>query len=618
MLAGATTGTTESPRVARFATLAAGFALAALAVALLLVARGPHRIGAFDVESDFYGGYAQAANAMRQGHLLNEAGRLPAVFGFVGPLYPALLALGGLAFGDLFTAAELLSAVACVAAVACWFLLLRRRASTGLALVIVLLLAANPLLFRYGYSATTDTTALAFQSAALLVLFTRQGRAAAAAAGLLAGLAFLTRYTSVYLVPAGLVALFAGATLHARRGPAAMGFVLGFLALVAPWQIYGRLHGAEVQFHQLLAFDVYANARGMNWDTFLAQVWPRFEHAPLSVLTSDPGAVVKRLLFNVGDHLRLDGRLLLGQPVAALALLAPLLALLDRRLLALAPLGMAGAWAFVALIPAAHNERYSLMVLPFYLLLAGASLTVRPWPGARGIALSATRVLAVGAVVTLCVQASIREQVDVLEQQPLETLACAERLRALARPDDRVIARKPNLAFHAGAGAVYFPAIDSLSGLARYARETGARWLYASPAEVQLRPAVAYLLDSSATIPGLTLRAYSSVPTLVDGLAWRRVAALYEIGPGFGEDPDWFATPRLRALHTLRGMAATLPDARTHLRLARFEMLELNLEGAQAAWREAVRIDPVGVSAWLRRFNNDTLMAVGQGQALLQ
>jgi hypothetical protein len=474
------------------------------------------------------------------------------------------------------------------------------------------------LLVRYGYSATTDATALALQSAALFVLFTRSGVRTAAGAGLLAGLATLTRYNSAYLVPAGLLAIGMGAPHQERRRSDAVGFLLGWLALASPWQFYRQQHGGELLFHQLVAFDVYGKARGLDWDTFLARVWPRFEASPLAVWTADPRAVASRMLFNLGDHFRLDARLLLGWPVACAAALAPALAIHDRRLLRLAPLGLAGLCAYLTLVPAAHDERYSLAVLPFYVLMAAATLTAAVASRARSWAVGGVRVAVVIAVVAMSVRAAITEQVHVLEQQPLETLACAERLKQLARPGDRVIARKPNLAFHAGVGAVYFPPFDSLDGLARHARASGARWLFVSPAEVQLRPAAAFLLDTSASVPGLSLCAYASVPTRVDGLDWQRVAALYEIGPGFGQSPGWFADGPSRTLHLLRGMAATLPDARILLRLANIEVRMLDLPAAQAAWRTAARIDPPGFAGFVRRFDGDTLTAVARGQSLMR
>src|SRR5207249_4215030 len=155
------------------------------------------------------------------------------------------------------------------------------------------------------------------------------------------------------------------------------------------------------------------------------------------------------------------------------------------------------------------NERYSLIVLPFYLLLAGATLTASPGRGAGGGSPRAGRLRMgiVALVVAASLVAAVREQIRVLAQQPLETLGCAETLRRLARPGDRVIARKPNLAFHAGVTSVYFPPTDSLEVLARLARSSGARWLFVSAPEILLRPHTAYLLDTSTTLPGLVRRA---------------------------------------------------------------------------------------------------------------
>ena len=356
----------------------------------------------------------------------------------------------------------------------------------------------------------------------------------------------------------------------------------------------------------------------MSWDDFPVNVWPHFEHTPPGVFTSDPGAVAGRLLFNLGDHLRRDATRLLGWPVAIPVALAPLLVFRDRYLHRLAPLALPGAWAFLALVPAAHDERYSLIVLPFYLLLAGATLTSGAWRVVSGRGPVLARGMVVAAIVAVSLVTAVREQVRVLEVQPLEILACADELRHLARPGDREIARKPNLAFHAGVESVQLPEADSLAELGRYARAMRARWLFVSPIEVQLRPASAFMLDTLAAVPGLTLRAYSSVPMEVDGLPWHRAGALYEIGSRFGEAPACFANDTLRALHFMRGMAITVPDARTCFQLAGLELLTRNPAGARSAWREAARIDPEGMRALVGRFQGDTLLAVPRGQSPLE
>ena len=204
---------TPTPDEARQLGFAAWMVVALLGVALLFMILGPHRIGDNFAETDFYGGYVGGARALQHGHL--DASR----YGVVGPGYEAALALAGFVIPDLFVAAELLSWIALLTGLACWVLLLGRRADARLALVTAAFLAVNPTFFRAGYSATNDALAFALQAAALLALLTGGSRRSAVAAGLLTGLAFLTRYNAIALLPAALVAIAAGATGHTSLAP---------------------------------------------------------------------------------------------------------------------------------------------------------------------------------------------------------------------------------------------------------------------------------------------------------------------------------------------------------------------------------------------------------------
>src|SRR5205814_4032357 len=119
----------------------------------------------------------------------------------------------------------------------------------------------------------------------------------------------------------------------------------------------------------------------------------------------------------------------------------------------------------------------------------------------------------------------------VLDQLPTEVLECAETLRQLRQPGDRIIARKWHIAYHGGVEALAFPFAKTLPELAAYARQNHARWLYFSWPEAETRPQFYYLLDTTGVVPGLTPRRVTSP----------HPAVLYEIGPRFGEAPDWFA-----------------------------------------------------------------------------
>lgn len=550
--------------------------VALLGVALLGMVLGPHRVGDYMTETDFYGQYAQGARLIQQGHL--EPGR----YGVVGPGYELALALVGLAVRNLFLAAGLLSLASGAAALLLWSALLRRRANAGVALGAALFLATNATFLRYGYSVTTDAFALALQAAALFVLLARPGPRAAAGAGVLAALAFLTRYNAGVLLPAGLVAIAAGGTLQERRGRAALAFAAGFALPVAPWVIYSFARGTGVTFqlHHNIAYEVFARAKGIPWDTYQRTMQPQF-HNLGDVIARDPGAVAGRMLFNVHDHLRQDAVRLFGWPATLCALLGLGLGLTDGTLRRLWPLALAWALLFLALVPTFYAERYSLALLPCYaaaaaMLFASPRFALVLQRGPRIWLKPALALLPLG----LALATTVRSQARVLDQLPVEVLDAARTLRSLARPGDRVIARKAHLAFHAGVEPVPFPFVNTLPGLAAYARAQGARWLFFSWPEGQTRPDFWYLLDPAAVVPGLTPRRVTAP----------HPAVLYEIGPGFGQAPAWAANDTLSTLYSARGQLAVDPSDPLALRsLGSVELARGRLAEARDDYERAAR-----------------------------
>jgi len=574
----------SEPAARRFATLA-WLALVVLAAALSFMALGPHRIGDNFAETDFYGGYAEGARAIQRG------GLDPSRYGVVGPGYEVALALAGFATPDLFFAAEMLSLVSLLAGLACWILLLRHRVDARLACVAALFLAVNPTFFRYGYSATNDALAFALQAGSLLALLTGGSSRRALVAGLLAALAFLTRYNAVALLPAGIVALLAGGTPQPARRRATALFVAGFLLPVVPWVLFSLSRGQSFsfQFHHNIAYDVFARAQGIAWDDYQKLLQPQFGSLA-DVIARDPGAVLRREIFNLWDHLRLDGRMLLGLPVAACTLAGLVLAVLDGTLRRLWPVALAAGLFFLTLVPVFYSERYSLPLLPFYAALAAAAFAsprlAIPLGRGGGLWIKGLVVLLPLALSFRTTYATTRR---LLTQLPVEVLECAESLRERRQPGDRVVCRKPHIAFHGGVEALPFPFTQSLPDLAAYARRHGARWLYFSWPEAEMRPAYWYLLDSTAAVPGLTLRRATARP-----------AILYEIGPDFGRTPAWFDNDTLRARHTLRARLRVNPlDTDALFSLAFIEFRRSEFAAARQRLELALRRRPDFFGAWM-------------------
>ncbi len=529
---------------------------AATGVALFAIALGPHRIGDYYTESDFYGGYAEGARLIQHGRLD------PARYGVIGPGYEVVLALVAFVSRDLFAAAEAISIGSAVGALLLWFGLLRRRAGPLLALVTTAFLAANPTFFRYGYSATTDMLAFFLEAAALYAMLAMRGARAPLLAGVLSALAALTRYNAIALLP-GTVLCYAWldqAASYSRRRAFAL-YLVGFAIVAVPWLAIALRAGAPpgaMLFHDI-AYDIYAKARGSTWAEYQTRLQPGFQSL-LDVALRDPGAVLRRAGSNLLSHLYGDAKLLLGWPAAALCLAGLLISLIDGSWRKLAPLWVVWAFLYLALIPAFYSERYSLALAPFYLSLAGIAATCL-WLGrdARVRLAAVPRLLALLAF-ALSIAASGSVQRAALDTVPTEVIPIAKALRAHAHPDDDVMAIKPHIAYYSGLRFRPMAATSRLAELADDCRRLGVEYLYYSWIEANNRPSFWYLLDPEAEVPGLEREAF------VGG----HPAALYRVGPGFGEPPAWLADDQARAQSSTRFVAAMPPQWRwrAHLSLA--------------------------------------------------
>jgi len=585
------------PAAAPWLTRAAWAVIAAFAAALLFVIAGPHRVGDVFTETDFYGAYGMGARLVEHGHL--DPGR----YAVVGPLYEIVLGLVGFVIRDLFVAAELIACASMTLALLLWFRLLRARTGPGVALLATLFIAANAQFFRYGYAATTDALAIALQAGALALLLAGPASARRVAwAGALAGLAFLTRYNAVALLPAGLVALLAGwIEPGARPGRVrgALVFGAGFFAPVLPWMAFSFASGAHFAFqlHHNIAYEVFAHAKGIPWDTYQRTMQSQFP-TPWSVLARDPIAVVQRMAFNAFDHVRLDAGKLAGGPLALAAVAGALLGWRDGSLARLKPLWLAMGLLFLTLVPAFHSERYSLSLLPGWAALAAIAFASPRFAfsldagAGRRVWLKA---LLAAIPLALAVRNSVALQRQWLAMLPVEVLQVAREAKPFLRPGDRVMARKPHFAWHAGLEAVPFPFADSLSQIAAVARERHVRWLYYSWPEAEMRPVFNYLLDTTGAVPGLTPRAVTT----------HYPAVLYEIGPGFGANPAWYSNDTLRAVHRARAqIAITNNDWHSRMLIAIYLATNARYAEAQPLLDEAAGLAPDEIEVLVLQGNN--------------
>jgi len=226
---------------------------------------------------------------------------------------------------------------------------------------------------------------------------------------------------------------------------------------------------------------------------------------------------------------------------------------------------------FLTLIPVAHGGRYSLPLTPIYAALAAAAfasprLALPERPG-RWL-----RTLLLPVVIGASLKASVARQAHDLGQLPTEILEVARTLREQARPGDRIITRKPHIAYYGNVTPLPFPFVTRLEGLADYARRERARWLFFSAYEAWMRPELAHLLDTTGVVPGLSVRAVTTAHPSV----------LYEIGPAFGTPPEWSGNDTLGTVHAARARLLVAPTDPLALRtLAAFAVLRGRLPEAR-------------------------------------
>ncbi len=565
---------------------AAWLVVAAFGVTLLTIAIAFHPVGDYYTESDFYGGYAAGARAIAHG--IVDPSRYPVV----GPGYEFTLALLGVTGADLFTIAKLLSVACATATLALWRVLLRRRAGGVAAFWVTALLASNPVLVRYGYSATTDMLGTFLASASVFVLLGTRGARAPLAAGALAALAALTRYNLAALAPAAVIVLAVLEPGARGRGRAVAAYLGGFAAVAMPWAAYSLAVGHVPGISLYRNFGFYINpdpSRNVQDEYgFLSNARLHTETL-LELLRTRPLELLRRSAVNLPLHLWRDVRELLGIPVAALCALGAALALGPATRRALAAVWVQGALLFLALVPVFYSDRYSMPLAPVYLTLAGAFVA-----GQDGIARripGAARALAGAAACVALVAWCVPYQRNVLRVSPVETRDAGRVLAGLARPGERVVSRKGHIGYYSGLQVEPFPRFHTLQELAGYARDHHAQYLYFSWYEALLRQEFAYLLDTTATIPGLT-------PLYV---TTHNPSVLYRIGPGFGLDPAWAADSDARRVHVARALVRVLPDSLvwTHrLVLAADALARGDAAGALREAELATRIRPANALGW--------------------
>lgn len=541
---------------------------AILTVALFILVVWVRRIGDFGVETDFYGTYAPGARDIGQGHVDSRR------YGVTGPLYEFVLAFGMLLRIPVFPFAKTLSALSIIGALILWTKIATRIFGDRVGRWVPWLLILSPTFVRFGYTASSDALYCFLFSWAVFALTQAENAKASFKSGLVALLAFLTRYQA--LVFPGFAFLWWIGKPKALRlwGLFLIAFpgvlLIGLLAL--------SLAGVSVPKPDFLYNVHYEVSKGhVDWDDYLNQAGDRGN--PWDVLIKQPGSVLIAALSNLPRHLENE------MMHAAGWALIPFMIAGFAGLFVSAPgrgsaLRFACFWLlqFLLLLPTQVSERYALTQIPLLAVVSAWSLETLAARLRRERVARAVPVLCVAILCGLAL--NVRNQIAYQKRQPRFLIETAVHVQSLIHSTDRIMTRKPHLPYLLNCQWVYFPDAQDLTALRANLTKTPAEYLYYGRSEFTLRPNFRFLF-----FPPYRPAGWDVVRSDPNGV-------LYRVGQTFFSSDIPADDVELRKLEndTLAGNEVPVEEAR---RLAAFLVATERCEQAVSEYERIQKFAPL-------------------------
>ncbi|MEX2090018.1 MAG: glycosyltransferase family 39 protein [Bacteroidota bacterium] len=475
-----------------------------------------HVVGDYNVETDFYWSYVPQAKHILQGTIPIED--------FHGPAYPVILALIGLFTRDLFHAGVVLSTLAAATALFFIFRLFKKLFRADIALIGTLLVAVNTTFVQYSYTAGTDMFFLALALASTFFLFKDDelNRRSLIIAAILSGIAYLTRYNGIFIVPAVPAAILLAnpfqQEMKERIRTSAL-FVSVFFLTIAPWGVYCLIEKGSFFYSKNylnIAYEMFAKGR-IGWDQYWSVEAKQFTSLT-QVIVADPGLFLSTLFRNVIEHASSDLGKLLGWHTGIFSLGGLILFIKEKPSARVLSYFLLAFVFFGVLLLVFYGERFSLYLLPAYIALALRALT---WQ--RLAEYRFWKTLQVGGLIgfVLLIWSATnswefnRLTIDSGPQEVVVIGKWFEQNIGEGESGKVIIARKPHIAYYLDMQMQLFPYVDTYEELLVEMRKTNASYLYFSVMEAGLRPQFRNLLDPRNAPPELRPLTYVAYPPAV-------------------------------------------------------------------------------------------------------
>jgi hypothetical protein len=494
-----------------------GYLIAGIyAIILITIAFMYHIVGDYNVETDFFWSYVPEAKSILKGTFIIE--------GFRGPAYPFVLACASLIVRDFFRAGIILSTLAAAGTLIFAYHILRKLFRPDIALIGMVIIAANRTFIQCSYTAGTDMVFNFFVTGSLYFLLRnlqRQWRDVFIAA-IMGACAYLTRYNGVFLFAAiPLIFLFVNPYEHnwQERFKTIAVFFLVFFGMISPWSVYCFIKTGSF-FYNLnylnIAYEMFAKGT-VGWDQYWNVETQKY-HSLLQVIFSDPGRFVAMIFNNLYSHFMSDLELLLLWPLGITSIAGIFVFWKEKTTKPQQAFLIFGASFFTVLLLVFYGERLSMFLLIIYVALAVRALTwrklstVRFWNRVQIGAL-----ISWFLVVWTFIQAYEFNRTNI-DSGPQEIPLIADwfiKNYGRGTEEQQIVSRKPHIAYYLGMSMVAFPYVQSEEELRQQVKASKASYFFFSSIEAYMRPQFRTLLNPQSAPPWLIPITYTIYPPAV-------------------------------------------------------------------------------------------------------
>ncbi len=477
-----------------------------------------HTVGDYGIETDFFWGYVPGARKFLSGEIPIDA--------FRGPLYPMVLGIFGFTIGDFFIAGILIAVLSASVVVYISYEMLKNMFTPLISFFTTLLLAVNTVFVQYSYSAGTDMFFNALAALTLFFFFKKKelNYKNLAIAAFIGGLSYLTRYNGIFLASFIIVILFVNYWKIDWTNRIKSSIIFGaiFILTFSPWGIYCLSEKGSFFYNENyknIAFEIHGKGK-MSWDDFWFKESSKITSLS-EVVFKDTGLFFSTIFENIRDHFIDDMEKLVGWHTGVFVILGIFLLIISKPFKQwqeqVNGYYIVNLFFFALLLLLFYSERFSLFLIPFYLVIAVQPFFIEKFR-ISNLLPKTLRYVVLLALIVITFFNSYSFNSSNINSGPTELLILRDWYEENVSPEMKgksVAARKAHVAYYLDMDFKLMPMAESYSEFISKLKENKTDYLYFGIAEAGLRSELQYLIDPKGTHPGLEVVVYFNDPPSV-------------------------------------------------------------------------------------------------------